>query len=200
MTELQTRRRAVAALRQMRRGLRGWLKYRRRMDDYVRGEVEAPLLFRRAKPLPPAAVAATLRRDRLAEETDLAETLHALLVETGCDASALPRPDVAADPDAAVKLAEVAIRGVCPEEVSSAQAQGIAWFVLAIPLGAAVLVLSQVISSKADVAMEKERLRCVQSGACTDAGFWLKWGAILVGGWVAWDKLGLREVVRKKTA
>lgn len=190
--------RAEAALRQMQRSLRGWLTYRRRMDAYVVGKIVPPVLFRRAKPLPPSAVAATLRRDRYRGEQDLADTLHALLVETGCPAEALPLPNVANDPDAAVKLAEIALAGKCPSEMPVMQATGIIWL-LAIPIAGAVLVISQMIKSKADVEKERERLRCIEAGACTDSGFWLKVGAIAVTGWLAWDKFGLREAVEKRT-
>lgn len=191
--------RAEAALRQMQRSLRGWLTYRRRMDNYVAGRVTPPMLFRRAKPLPPSAVAATLRRDRYRGEQDLADTLHALLVETGCPAAALPASNVASDPDAAVKLAEIALAGKCPSEATVMQATGIVWFALAIPIAGVVLVISQMIKSKADVEKERERLRCIEAGACTDSGFWLKVGAIAVTGWLAWDKFGLREAVEKRT-
>lgn len=189
---------AEAAIKQMRRSLKSWLHYRKRMDDYVAGEVKAPLLFRRAKPLPPAVVGSTLRSDRRASEQDLAETLHALLAESGIDVQSLPVPDVARDPDVAVKLATVVIQGKTPSETASAQAQGIVWFVLAIPIAGIVLVISQYIKSKADVAKEQERIRCIESGACTDSGFWLKVGAVSLTAWLAWDKFGLREAVQKR--
>jgi hypothetical protein len=171
------------------------------MDNYVAGNVKAPALLRNpgAKPLPPAVVGSTLRAERYANEADLARQLYQLLVECGLDASSLPRPDVARDPDAAVKLAKIAISGKSPAEVSAPQAQGLAWFVLAIPVAGAALVISQYIKSKADVAMEQERLRCIESGACTDSGFWLKVASIAVIGWLAWDKMGLREAVNKRT-
>lgn len=195
--EAVDRRMAEVALKQMQGGLKGWLYYRKRMDDYVAGKVKPPALFRRAKPLPPAVVGATLRRDRYASEQDLAETLYALLTECGADPGTLPAPNVQADPDAAAKLAQIVIAGKTPSEVPSAQAQGIVWFVLLIPVAGVVLVISQYIKSKAETEQEKERLRCVQAGACTDSGFWLKVGAISVVGWLAWDKFGLREAVEK---
>lgn len=189
---------AEAALKQMQRSLKGWLGYRRKMDAYVAGKVQPPVLFRRAKPLPPSTVAVTLRNDRYAGERDLADTLYSLLVETGCPTSILPSPDVAKDPDAAVKLAQIAIAGKCPQDVASPQSTGIVWFVLAIPIAGVVLVISQFIKSKADVEKERERLRCIQAGACTDAGFWLKIGAVAVTAWLAWDKFGLREAIEKR--
>lgn len=194
----QNRKKAEAALKQMQRSLKKWLKKRKHMDEYVAGKIKAPALFRRAKPLPPAVVGATLRAERYADEQDLAETLYGLLIECGLDASALPAPNVEADPNAAVKLATVAITGKTPSEVQSPQAQGIVWFVLAIPVAGVVLVASQFIKSKADVALKKEEMRCVESGACTDSGFWLKVGAISLTAWLAWDKFGLREAIEKR--
>ena len=123
----------------------------------------------------------------------LARTLHALLSEVGLDGSCLPEPDVASDPDVAVRLAEIAIAGACPSELATPAAQGLVWFVLAIPIAGVVLLGSQFIKSRADVAKEKERLRCIRAGACTDSGFWIKTASVLVIGWVAWDQLGLRE-------
>lgn len=192
------KRQAEAALKQMQRSLKGWLKFRKKLDAYVAGEVKAPALFRRTKPLPPNTVAVTLRNDRYAGEQDLADTLYSLLTETGCPASALPSPNVAKDPDAAVKLAQIAIASKCPQDVVSPQSTGIVWFVLAIPIAGVVLVISQFIKSKAEVEKEKERLRCIQAGACTDAGFWLKIGAVATLSWLAWDKFGLREAVEKR--
>jgi hypothetical protein len=187
---------AEVALSSMKRSLKGWLGYRRQLDEYVAGKRPAPKIGRGpgVKPLPPSVVAVTLQRDRFNTEQDLAETIYALLVEMGCPKSSLPAPSVQADPDAAVKLATLAINGGCPAD--GPQAQGIVWFALAIPIGGLVLVISQYLKSKADVAKEKERVRCIESGACTDSGFWLKLAAISVLGWVAWDKMGLREALK----
>jgi len=193
------KRQAEIALKSMRSGLKGWLKVRKRMDEYVAGMVQAPRLFRHpgAKPLPPNVVAATLRNDRYASEQDLAETLYHLLVECGADPSALPKPDVAMDPDAAAKLAAIAINGKTPSEASSPTAQGLVWFVLLIPVAGVVIVLSQLIKSKADIAKAREERICKESGACTDTGFWLKLASVSVLGWLAWDKMGLREQYKK---
>lgn len=180
-----TKKQAEVALKKMQKSLKGWLKVRQRMDSFVARNPTAP-------------VAASLRKQRFATEQDLAENLYSLLFETGIDPSSLPSPDVSADPGAAVKLANVAIAGKAPSEVASAQAQGIAWFVLAIPVAGVVLVLSQFIKSKAEVAKAQEERICKQSGDCTDEGFWLKWGAIAVISWLAWDKFGLREAVEKR--
>jgi hypothetical protein len=196
----EDKRKAERALRSLKGRLKKWLKVRKRMDDYAAGKSQAPALFRNpgAKPLPPALVSASLRRERLGDEQRLAELIHGLLVECGADAGSLPIANVSLDPDAAVKLAQIAIKGKTPSEASAQQGQGIVWFVLAIPVAGVVLVLSQMIQSKADIAIAKEERRCKESGACTDEGFWLKMASIAVVGWLAWDKFGLREAVNKR--
>jgi hypothetical protein len=124
--------------------------------------------------------------------------LYGLLIEMGCNAASLPKPDVATDPDAAAKLAVIAIKGICPSDATpQPQALGIFWFAIAIPIAGVAFVISQSIKSKADVAKHEAEIRCRESGACTDAGFWLKWGAIAVGAWVVWDKFGLKEKFKK---
>lgn len=170
------------------------------MDEAADGQRMAPRLGRRfgSKPLPPSVIRKTLDDERFYDEQDLARQLHQLLVECGANID-LPSPNVAADPNAAVRLAEIVLKGACPgETVDAPQAQGIVWFVLAIPLAAVVLVISQVIKSKADVAKERERIRCIQSGHCTDYGFWLKVASVGIVGWLAWDKFGIREAIQKK--
>jgi hypothetical protein len=170
---------AWRALKGMRRSLRSWLTYRKRMDEYAAGQV-GPAAIRRpgVRPLPAGAVAATLRSERFATEQDLANKLYALLIEAGV--TELPAPDVEADPNVAVKLATIAITGPI---ATSPEAQGIIWFV-AIPVVGVVLVLTQLIRSKADVAKEQERIRCIQSGACTDYGFWMKAASVIAIGYL----------------
>lgn len=185
---------AERALRGMRGELKSWLQFRRTMDAYVAGLRKPAGAFRNpgARPLPPAVAALNLRRDRLAREQDLADTMHALLVEAGFDPTSLPASSVTVDSNAAVKLAEIVIAGRAPTEAVQPVSQGWIWLV-AIPVAGAVLIISQLIQSKAELAKERERLACVQAGACTDTGFWLKVASIAVIGWIAWDKLGLRE-------
>jgi len=193
--ETSSKHEATAAVKSMRRSLRGWLKIRNEMNKYVAGTRKAPALFRAAKPLPPAIVGATLQSERYQVEQELGDLLYALLTEMGYS---VPQPDVATDPDATVKLAQIVVNGKTPDEVNGQQGQGIVWFVLAIPIAGVVIIMSQYLKSKADVAKEQEKTRCIESGACTDSGFWLKWGAIAVASWVVWDKFGLRESVIKK--
>ena len=184
--------RAAAALRAMQASLKKWLKYRNAMN--VAALEEKP-----GKRHGVIVKADALREERYATERQLASSLFALLTECGMPASALPSADVAADPDAAAKLAEIAIAGRCAAESSSPSPTGIIWFIL-IPVAGVILLASQWIKSQADVAMETERLRCVQSGHCTDEGFWIKVGAIALLGWLAWDKFGVREALSKKKA
>ena len=189
---------AEIALKSMRRKLKKWLRVRKRMNDYSAGLVTAPTLWRRpgAKPLPASVVARTLLKSRAPGEQDLAETLHALLVECGADPTVLPIADVSKDQNAAAKLATIIVSGKTPTEAASPQSQGLVWFVLAIPVAGVVLVLSQLIQSRADVQIAKEERLCKESGACTDEGFWLKIASVSVLGWLAWDKMGLREAAK----
>jgi len=191
---VQSSAQAEVALRGMRGSLKRWLKVRRTMDAYVAG-LRKPAGFLGnpgARPLPPVVAGLNLRRDRLAGEQDLADTIFALLRESGFDPASLPSSNVAVDPNAAVKLAELAIAGRAPTEASSPSAQGFIWLI-AIPVAGAVLIISQLISSKAKLLELKENNRCIESRACTDTGFWLKLASVGVIAWLAWDKLGLRE-------
>lgn len=181
-----------AKIRAMKASLSRWLKYRRIMDEVATGARtrRAILAAPGARPTPPAVLQATLRQERHFEENQLALHLHALLSEI-MDASQLPSPDVEKDPDAAVKLALIAISGQLPGEAGTATPTGIIWMWPLLIVGGAVLIISAVVKNMADVAKEKERLRCIREGACTDSGFWIKIGAVAFLGWLAWDKLGL---------
>jgi hypothetical protein len=192
---------AEAALKAMQRSLKGWLKSRAKVDAIAAGKITPAALFRRpgARPLPASAVAATLRQDRLQVEQDLADQLYALLKETGCHG--VVYPDVKSEPNAAVRVAEIALAGKCPSDADRAPAGqeglGIIWFVLLIPIAGVVIVLSQIVKSKADVAKHQADMQCIQSGHCTDTGFWLKVASVSVLAWLAWDKFGVRERVVK---
>lgn len=133
---------------------------------------------------------------RAADEQRLATQLYPLLAEV-FDASTLPSADVSKNPDAAVQLAEIAITGKPSSIAHTPEAQGLIWlWPVAIVAGAAALVITSAIRNQAELAAERERLECIKAGACTDTGFWLKWGAIVVGGWIAWDKLGVGDKVK----
>src|SRR5262249_44336065 len=139
-----------------------------------------------------------LARNRAAEEAPLAVHLHQLLSEI-FDGSNLPDPDLAKDPDAAAKLAAIAISGKVPGEAATPAPTGMSWvWPAVIVVGGIALVLTTLIRSNAETAQEKERLQCIQSGACTDYGFWLKVAGIATVGWILWDKVGLRERFGRK--
>lgn len=166
-----TRANAQASFKGMQSTLKSWLRYRNIVNGAALGKSPDEIQ--------------KLRQDRFKTEQDLANTLHALLVECGASAAALPVTDVSVDADAAAKLAEIAILGKCPADAAHPAATGAIWWLIAIPVAGVVLIASAWISSKAEVAKEAERLRCVQSGACTDSGFWIKVGAVAVTAFVA---------------
>ncbi len=184
-----------AELAKMKRSLTSWLKYRAMNDQVAAGRASAmptPLLRTPgATPPAPAVMALRLRRQRFADESDLAAQLHTLLSEV-FDAASLPDPDVQKNPNAAVDLAQIAIAGKLPGEGAAPSAAGFIWlWPLVIVVGAIAFVITSAISSAADVAKEKERIECIKAGKCTDTGFWLKIGSIAVIGWIVWDKMGV---------
>lgn len=186
-----------AELAKMKSSLTGWLKYRS-LNNQVANGVAPKAAFRRPglKPVDPRAFGQKLSAKRFDDETALAQQLHALLSEV-FDAATLPAPDVAANPDAAVELAKIAIAGKLPGEAPTPSAQGFVWlWPLVIVVGAIAFIITTKIRNDADVAKEKERLACIEAGACTDSGFFLKLGAIVVGGWIVWDKFGVGAKVK----
>lgn len=179
--------RARVELDRMRGSLKGWLKYRTLNDAVAAGN--APT----TKPREYARMVVSQSRDWAAEQK-LAKQLYTLLAEVMPDAQ-LPQPDLSTNPRAAVQLAQIALDGGA--QLSSPEAQGaIAWWWPAIIAGAALLTITTIVKTSADVAKEKERIACVQAGACTDYGFWLKAGGVAALVWVAWS-MGLGERVRK---
>lgn len=195
---------AKRELAAMRRSLIAWLKYRRINDADAAGQgatIPTPLLRRPgARPAPPEVVRMNLARWRSVDEPPMALHLYRLLSEV-FDPQRLPSPDVSKNPNTAVDLAEIAIAGKLPGEAPAPTSTGFFWLWPAvIVVGAAALVLTTMIRSNADVAKEREKYECIRSGKCTDSGFWLKVGAVAVVGWLAWDKLGVREQVMKLKA
>jgi len=187
---------AKAELKRMRRSLAEWLKYRSINDRTAAGHaLPRPALKRPgARPAPPAVMALRLSSDRAGREAALAAQIHSLLSEV-FDSSTLPSPQA---PGAAVTLAQIAISGKLPGEAGAPQAAGFSFvWPIVIVVGAVAYVITTKINSDADAAKEHERIECVKSGGCTDSGFWMKVGAAAFLGWLAWDKMGLRE--RAKT-
>lgn len=182
----------------MRGSLQSWLKLRRTMDAVAGGKAIRALLPAPGVKVVPADTA-SLRDERFLDEQRLATSLYNLLAEV-IDPQSLPSPDVKRNTDAAVHLAEIVIAGRLPAEAPAAQAQGFIWMWPVLLVGGVVLLLSSVVRSFADVAKEKERIRCIQAGACTDTGFWVKAAAVGVIGWLAWDKLGLKDKLKGRGA
>jgi hypothetical protein len=181
---------AEKRIKSMRKSLKRWLKARKINDEAAMGKRKAAV---------PAAVLAKtlpLARDWKLEQR-LAVQLHGLLSEF-MDAAQLPNPDIAKDPNAAVKLAAIAVNGKLPAEANQPQAQGfIFMWPIVIVVGMVLFVVMGKIGSDADLAAQKEENRCIETKACTDSGFWLKMGAIAVVGWIAWDKLGIKKAFNK---
>lgn len=189
----QEKAKAIKRINKMRRSLRKWVKKRKINDDAAMGKrpakVPAHVL---AKTLP-------LARDWKLEQR-LAIQIHGLL-SSFMDSAQLPDPDISKDPNAAVALAQIAISGNVPGEAQSKTAQGFIpvlfiWPLVAV-VGMVMLTIMSKIGSDADLAAQKEENRCIGSGACTDSGFWMKFGAIAVVGWIAWDKLGVKKAFNK---
>ena len=104
---------AQAQLAKLKRSLTAWLDYRGRLDEIIAGK--------RTGRDASGSVAATQAAKRPKVEQPLATHLYNLLSEV-FDPSALPSPNVAANPNAAVQLAQIAISGQLPQRRSSADA------------------------------------------------------------------------------
>jgi hypothetical protein len=177
----------------MRRSLKGWLKARTLNDQAAMGKVKAKV---------PASVFAktlALTRDWPTEQR-LAIQLHGLLSEF-MDSSRLPYPDITKDPNAAAKLATVAVSGKLPAESSQPQAQGgfaafFTWPVAAI-VGMVLFTVLSKISSDADVLKHREEEISKREGVTGFSSELLKYSLIAVGVWVVWDKFGLKEAAAK---
>ena len=180
---------ALSELGRMKRSLRGWLKARQRNDAIASGNLKTKL--------PPDVARQRILDGRDWEgEQKLANDVYMLLAHIYPDAR-LPSPSVESDPNAAVALVTIALKGL-PESASSPQAQGI------IPLLVAGVVLMSIMSGTtawADVQKAKEDRMCKESGACTDWGFWLKWSGIaMVGIIILLNKDELVKALKKKVA
>ena len=184
------RAKAEKEIRAMRRSLKSWLKFRNRNDKAARGLVKAKV--------PASVIAKTLPAQRdWRTEQKLALSLHALLSEV-MDAQQLPNPDITKDPNAAVKLAKIAIAGTLPSESSSASPQGIFWLWPAtIIVGLLLVTIVTKIRSDADLAKEQERLECIKMGACTDTNFYVKVAAIGLAAYFVYDKTAIGRKIKQ---
>ncbi len=183
---------AQSQLHQMRHSLGRWLKYRQILDEVAAGTRQT------SKPQALAMQIAQSSRD-WATEQKLANQLHVLLSEVMPDAT-IPEPDVTANPQAAVQLAQIAISGKPPVTAAAPIAQGGAsppWLWPVLIVGGLLLAVTTAISSMADVAKSKEEYACIQAGACTDYGFWLKVGGAALVGWFLWTQVGVGAKVKQ---
>jgi hypothetical protein len=182
---------AAVELDKMRGSLKRWLKYRDLNDRVVAGAAPTKL--------PPGIAKQMIARSRdLGVEQDLANKLHALLSEL-YPGTRLPSPDVAGNPTAAVELARIALAPAAPAQGAQAVGGVMAshpWLLPVLIVGGLLIGVTTAIKSAADVAMEREKYACIQAGACTDYGFWLKAGGITVLAWFAWKELGLGDFVK----
>lgn len=181
---------AASELERMRGALRRWLKYRAINDAVLAGTAKVK------KPLAYAQRAVATSRDSRVD-LDLASKLHALLSTMFPDAQ-LPAADA---PGAAVALATMAVTGQVTSSVTSPTATGGVltshpWLWPVLIVGGVLIMVTTAIKSAADVAAQKEHDACIEAGACTDYGFWLKAGGITMLAWFAWRELGLGELVK----
>jgi hypothetical protein len=176
----------------MRSSLTKWLKVRSLNDRVMDGTIT-----RISKPLSYAQRVVAAGRDMRAEQ-DLATKLSVLLGEIMPDVE-LPNADLRENASGAVELAQIAITGRVPTRASSPQATGALphpWLWPALIVGAVLLTVTTAIKTAADVAKDREEKACIQAGACTDYGFWLKAGGVVALGWFAWVELGVGDRVK----
>jgi hypothetical protein len=185
---------AAAELAKMRGALASWLKYRTINDGVMAGtaRVRKPLAY---------AQRVVAQRD-LAVEQDLAIKLSALLSAL-LPGQSLPSSDLSVNPDGAVQLAQIALTGASTVSSPSPtgnilSAGGHPWLWPVLIVGGLLLVATTAIKSAADVAKDQEEKACIEAGACTDYGFWLKVGGVVAIAWFAWEKLGIKHTFEKK--
>jgi len=180
---------AAAELDKMRGSVKGWLKYREINDRVIAGTAPTKI--------PPGIAKRVVLQSRdMAVEQDLANKLYALLAEL-YPGTSLPSPDLTQNPRGAVDLARLAVTDAAPAAPGmSGVMQTHPWLLPVLIVGGLLLGVTTAIKTAADVAKEKERYACIQAGACTDYGFWLKAGGVAVLAWFAWKELGVGEAVR----
>lgn len=187
--------RAAQELSRMRGSLSSWLKYRTLNDRVLAGTA----LVRKPAGYAQRVVAAS--RD-MAVEQDLADKLHALL-ERMLPGQTLPNADLRSNPDGAVQLAQVALMGGQTSSQAVAMGglfgAGSPWLWPVLIVSAVLLGVTTAIKTAADVAKDHEEKACIEAGACTDYGFWLKAGGVLAIVWFAWREMGGKEFVHSLT-
>lgn len=185
---------AATELARMRRSLQAWLKYRALNDQVLAGaaRVRKPLEYGQR-------VIATARAS--GAEQDLANKLNALLTAI-MPGQPLPSPDLTTNPQGAVQLAQIALQGGAvaagPSATGGLAGAAHPWLWPVLIVGGVLLVITTAIKTQADLAAQHEQNACIEAGACTDYGFWLKAGGVLFLAWFAWEKMGVGDVFRKK--
>lgn len=185
---------AAVDLQRMRRSLASWLKYRTLNDQVLAGSarVRKPIEYGQR-------VVAAARASGY--EQDLANKLSALLSAL-MPGQPLPDSDLSTNPQGAVQLAQIALQGgavvASPAATGNVAAAAHPWLWPVLIVGGLLLVVTTAIKSSADLAAQKEQNACIEAGACTDYGFWLKAGGVLFLAWFTWEKLGVRDVIKKK--
>lgn len=179
---------AAAELAKMQSSLRAWLRYRELNDRVLAGSAPTKVPPGHAKRL----IAQT--RD-LAVEQDLATKLHALLTEL-MPKIVLPNPDLSQNPTAAVQLGKLALSGGSGPQPLAGLGMTHPWLWPVVIVGGLLLAVTTAVKSAADVAKEREHYACIQAGACTDYGFWLKAGGVTILAWFAWTQLGVGDIVK----
>lgn len=186
-------RRAKVELERMQGSLRKWLKYRALVDQVAAGQAQT------SKPVAYAAyVASTAQAQR--SEQRLASQLSILLAQVYPEMT-LPNADLAGNPLAAVQLAQIALGQPAPTISSPTSTAGMAPWVLPVIIASALLIgITTAIKSAADVQMQAEHDACIEAGACTDYGMWMKWAAVVGLAWFAWEKMGVGARVKSSIA
>jgi hypothetical protein len=188
---------AQVELDKMRRSLTSWLKYRSINDQVLAGTLQT------RKPTAYAQQVVVGARSPAIEQ-DLANKLSALL-SVVMQGQTLPEADLSLNPQGAVQLAQLAIYG-STAAVSGPTATGgmfaggtpwLSWPVLIV--GGLLLVITTAIGTAADVAKDREEKACIEAGACTDYGFWLKVGGLTFLAWFFWREAGGKELVHSWT-
>lgn len=191
-TEVQ---RAARELDKMRGSLASWLKYRTLNDGVLAGTARV------RKPLAYAQRVVAGTRD-MSVEQDLAMKLHALLSEV-MKGKPLPDPDLRSNPAGAVQLAQLALMGPSvshPAATGGLFSAGVThpWLWPALIVAGVLLTVTTAIKTAADIAKDREEKACIEAGACTDYGFWLKAGGVVAIAWFAWREMGVRDLLTKK--
>lgn len=183
-------RRAKHELDKMKSSLAKWLKYRAIVDQVAAGALQT------TKPQSYASYVATTAQSQRNEQK-LASQLSILLAQVYPDMT-LPNADLAGNPAAAVQLAQIALGQPSAAVAGPAATAGMAPWVLPVIIASALLIgITTAIKSSADVSMQAEHDACIEAGACTDYGMWMKWAAIVGLTWFAWEKMGVGERVKR---